>query len=71
VIITITSFLAVVSLLIRNWLFIFWKDFDNAKELQIRFLEGDLEPMQEAQAFADDDTRRRQKSLIKKRSNYI
>jgi hypothetical protein len=39
VIITITSLLSVISLLIRNWTYVFWQDFKNAKALQVKFME--------------------------------
>lgn len=44
IIITITTMLAVVALLFRNWLFVFWKGFNDSKELQSKFLELELEP---------------------------
>ncbi len=39
VIITLTSLLSVFSLLIRNWTYVFWVDFKNAKALQVKFME--------------------------------
>ena len=37
--ITVTTVLAVISLLIRNWLYVFWIDFKNSKQLQIKYME--------------------------------
>ena len=47
IIITITTMLAVVALLFRNWLFVFWKGFNDSKELQSKFLELELQPYEE------------------------
>ena len=37
--ITVTTVLALISLLIRNWLYVFWVDFKNSKQLQIKYME--------------------------------
>lgn len=39
IIITITSVLAIFSLLFRYWLFTFWMDFQDPKHLKIRYRE--------------------------------
>lgn len=39
IIITVTSVLAVISLLFRYWLYTFWMDFQNSKELQMKYME--------------------------------
>lgn len=37
--ISVTTALALAALLIRNWLYVFWIDFKNSKQLQIKFME--------------------------------
>jgi hypothetical protein len=72
VIITITTALAVVALFFRNWLFVFWKDFNNSKELQSKLLELELNP-QQGDEPVDPDTMRRNRvlSIIRRRKKFI
>lgn len=39
IIITICTALALLSLLIRNYLKLFWRDFKNTKKMQLLFME--------------------------------
>lgn len=67
--------LAVVSLLFRNWLYVFWKDFNNSKELQSKFLELELEAFETNENNAldhlDGHKRNRAMSINKRRKNYL
>ena len=74
--ITLTSVLAVVSLLFRNWLFIFWKDFTNSKELYEKLLQLDLGKHEEEEdedqhkvleEVVDEKQRRRALSIFRRR----
>lgn len=65
--------LAIVALLFRNWLFVFWKGFNCSKELQSKFLELELQPYeQESEGFNPAISRRnRVLSIINRRRNYL
>ena len=74
VIITLTTVLAVISLMIRNWLFIFWKDFNSSKELQAKLMELEIktfEDNREGFEALESTRRRRQISLVQRRKNFV
>ena len=73
VIITLTTMLAVIALLIRNWLYIFWKDFHSSKELQAKFMELEIREASDHTAGEGFDPRQRlrQLSLIQRRQKFI
>ena len=39
IIITFTTALAILSLMIKNWVYVFWSDFQNSKQIYIKFME--------------------------------
>eukprot|EP00347_Sterkiella_histriomuscorum_P010536 403375907 len=72
IIITITTMLAIVALLFRNWLYVFWRDFNSSKELQSKFLELELQPY-EQDGVNNVEVRRRNRvlSIIRRRKKYL
>ncbi|CDW74107.1 small-conductance calcium-activated potassium channel protein [Stylonychia lemnae] len=84
VIITVTTALAVVSLLFRNWLYVHWKDFNNSRELQIKFIELEIDQHEQQQSAEQENhdaghqfdqnmkkSRSRVSSLVEKRKKYL
>ena len=71
VIITLTSLLSVISLLIRNWTYVFWMDFKNAKALQVKFMElQDYNLNTEERARAGDDAPQYKNIKFQKESHF-
>lgn len=76
IIITITTMLAVVALLFRNWLFVFWKGFNDSKELQSKFLELELEPLEEDEGSSNKinlelSRRNKVRAIVQRRKKFL
>lgn len=39
IIITFTTVLAFLSLLIKNWVYVYWSDFKNSKQVYVKYME--------------------------------
>jgi hypothetical protein len=77
IIMLVTTALALVSLIFRNYLLIFWKDFNNPKELQDKLLS--LELGKGTEEIEDEDrlnnlnerVRRRALSKIRRKKKFL
>ena len=76
IIITICTALALLSLLIRNYLKLYWRDFKNTKKMQLLIMEVEakinaLHNKSPNQTFEEDMIPDEEDSLIEKNENYL
>lgn len=56
-VISFTSFLSIISLIFRNYLYTYWKDFKNSIELQLKLIELDQKSRMPDVVDVDDNTK--------------
>ena len=74
VIITFTTVLAFISLLIKNWVYVYWSDFKNSKQVYVKFMElqnYNLNDQERAIADAEGHSEVKFKRIKFKKESYV